>query len=174
MKKIAILLEKLFDEREVIYPYYRFIEEGYQVDFIGTEANTDYSSKTGYTETSTYSSAKISSKDYDAVFIPGGFSPDYMRRCKATIDFVKAMDKEKKLIAAICHGPWMLASCCDIQGKKITSFSSLKDDLINAGGKYLDEAVVQDGHIITSRSPQDLPALSKAIIKYLDSGDIKA
>ena len=97
-----------------------------------------------------------------------------MRRCKATIDFVKAMDKEKKLIAAICHGPWMLASCCDIQGKKITSFSSLKDDLINAGGKYLDEAVVQDGHIITSRSPQDLPALSKAIIKYLDSGDIKA
>lgn len=167
MKKIAILLENLFDERELIYPYYRLLEEGYEVDLIGTEKNTDYASKVGLVETSTHSSDGISSKDYDAVFIPGGFSPDYMRRSKATVDFVKAMDKEGKLIAAICHGPWMLASCCDIKDKKITSFPSIKDDLMHAGGIYVDEAVVQDGHIMTSRTPKDLPALLKAMINHL-------
>lgn len=168
MKKIAILLENLFDERELIYPYYRLIEEGYEVDLIGTEKKTVYASKVGLVETSTHSSDEISSKEYDAVFIPGGFSPDYMRRSKATVDFVKDMDKEKKLIAAICHGPWMLASCCDIKDKRITSFISIKDDLTNAGGIYVDDAVVQDEHLITSRTPKDLPALLKAIIKYLE------
>lgn len=168
MKKIAVLLENLFDEKELIYPYYRLLEEGYEVDLIGTKKKADYVSKSGLTQTSTYSSDEISSIDYDAVFIPGGFSPDYMRRCKATINFVKDMDKESKLIAAVCHGPWMIASCCNIKDKKITGFNSIKDDLVNAGGIYVDEEVVQDGHIITSRNPKDLPALLKAIIKYLN------
>jgi protease I len=168
MKKIAVLLENLFDEKELIYPYYRLLEEGYEVDLIGTKKKADYVSKSGLTQTSTHSSDEISSKDYDAVFIPGGFSPDYMRRCKATINFVKDMDKESKLIAAVCHGPWMIASCCNIKDKKITSFPSIKDDLVNAGAIYVDEEVVQDGHIITSRNPKDLPALLKAIIKYLN------
>jgi protease I len=168
MKKIAVLLENLFDEKELIYPYYRLLEEGYEVDLIGTKKKADYVSKSGLTQTSTHSSDEISSKDYDAVFIPGGFSPDYMRRCQATVNFVKDMDKESKLIAAVCHGPWMIASCCNIEDKKITSFHSIKDDLVNAGGIYVDEEVVQDGHIITSRNPNDLPALLKAIIKYLN------
>jgi protease I len=168
MKKIAVLLENLFDEKELIYPYYRLLEEGYEVDLIGTKKKADYVSKSGLTQTSTHSSDEISSKDYDAVFIPGGFSPDYMRRCKATINFVNDMDKESKLIAAVCHGPWMIASCCNIKDKKITSFNSIKDDLVNAGAIYVDEEVVQDGHIITSRNPKDLPALLKAIIKYLN------
>ena len=168
MKKIAILLENLFDEKELIYPYYRLLEEGYDVDLIGTKKKADYVSKSGLTQASTHSSDEISSKDYDAVFIPGGFSPDYMRRCKATVNFVKDMDKESKLIAAVCHGPWMIASCCNIKDKKITAFNSIKDDLVNAGGIYVDEEVVQDGHIITSRNPKDLPALLKAIIKYFN------
>ncbi len=79
-------MENLFDEKELIYPYYRLLEEGYEVDLIGTKKKADYVSKSGLTQTSTHSSDEISSKDYDAVFIPGGFSPDYMRRCKATID----------------------------------------------------------------------------------------
>ncbi len=78
------------------------------------------------------------------------------------------MDKESKLIAAVCHGPWMIASCCNIKDKEITSFPSIKDDLVNAGGIYVDKEVVQDGHIITSRNPKDLPALLKAIITYLN------
>lgn len=167
MKKIAVLLENLFDEKELIYPYYRLLEEGYEVHLVGTEKDTNYSSKVGLSQKSTHSSAEVSSKDYDAVVIPGGFSPDYMRRCKATIDFVSDMDKENKLIGAICHGPWMMASSCDLKGKKITSYSSIKDDLTNAGGIYVDEAVVQDGNLITSRTPEDLPAFLKAIIENL-------
>lgn len=169
MKRIAILLENLFDERELIYPYFRLLEEGYEVHLVGTEKDTIYASKTGLSERSTHASKEISSKDYDGVIIPGGFSPDNMRRCKATVDFVKEMDESNKLIAAICHGPWMMASSCDLKGKKVTSFFSIKDDLINAGAEYLDEEVVVDGYLITSRTPKDLPAFLKAIIEKLNS-----
>lgn len=170
MKRIAILIENLFDEKELIYPYFRMLEEGYEVDLIGSDKDTVYISKSGLKEKSTKASSQVSSKDYDAVIIPGGFSPDYMRRTEETKRFVREMDKEGKPIAAICHGPWMLASCCDLKGKKITSYSSIKDDLVNAGAIYLDEEVVVDGNLITSRTPKDLPAFSKAIIKMLSKG----
>lgn len=168
MKRVAILIENLFDERELIYPYYRLLEEGYEVHLVGSEKDTIYSSKAGVTERSTHSSIEVSAKDYDAVIIPGGFSPDNMRRCKATVEFVKGMDKENKIIAAICHGPWMMASCCDLKGKKATSFYSIKDDLVNAGVEYIDEEVVVDGNLITSRTPKDLPVFLKTIIEKLN------
>lgn len=168
MKKVAILIENLFDERELIYPYFRLLEEGYEVHLIGAEKDVNYTSKAGVSEKSTHASKEVSAKDYDGVIIPGGFSPDNMRRCKATVDFVKEMDKENKLIAAICHGPWMMASCCDLKGKRATSFYSIKDDLINAGAEYLDEEVVVDGNLITSRTPKDLPAFLKKIIEKLN------
>jgi len=168
MKKVAILIENLFDERELIYPYFRLLEEGYEVDLVGTDKDTVYVSKSGLKEKSTHSSREVSAEDYDAVIIPGGFSPDNMRRCPETVDFVRQMDKQGKIIAAICHGPWMMASACDLKGKKVTSFFSIKDDLINAGAEYLDEEVVVDGNLITSRTPKDLPAFLKAIIEKLN------
>lgn len=167
MKKVAILLENLFDERELVYPYYRLLEEGFEVDLIGSKKDTIYTSKSGLTEKSTHASDEVSAKDYDALVIPGGFSPDYMRRTKATVDFVRDMDKANKPIASICHGGWMLASACDLKGKKVTSFFSIKDDLVNAGAEYLDEEVVVDGNLISSRSPKDLPAFMKALIEKL-------
>lgn len=167
MKKIAILIENLFDERELIYPYYRLLEEGFEVHLVGSKKDTIYTSKSGVTEKSSHASSEVSANDYDAVVIPGGFSPDHMRRTKATIDFVRDMDQENKPIAAICHGGWMLASACDLKGKKLTSFFSIKDDLINAGAEYLDEEVVVDGNIITSRTPKDLPIFMKTIIEKL-------
>lgn len=169
MKIIAILIENMFDEREFIYPYYRLLEEGYEVHIIGTEKETDYTSKVGLIVRSTHSSKEVSAKDYDGVIIPGGFSPDYMRRSKATVEFVKDMDKENKLIAAICHGPWMMASCCDLKGRKVTSFFAIKDDLVNAGADYLDEEVVVDGNLVTSRTPRDLPVFLKKIIEKLNN-----
>ena len=168
MKKIAILIENLFDERELLYPYFRALEEGYQVDLIGTEKDTVYSGKSGLTEKSSHASKDVSAKDYDGVIIPGGFSPDHMRRCQATIDFVRDMDRDKKIIAAICHGAWMMASACDLKGKDMTSFFSIKDDLINAGANYVDEEVVVTGHLITSRTPKDLPIFMKTIISELN------
>ena len=167
MKKIAILLENLFDERELVYPYYRLLEEGFEVDLIGSNKDTIYTSKSGLTEKSTHASNEISAKDYDALVIPGGFSPDYMRRTKATVDFVRDMNKANKPIAAICHGGWMLASAIDLKGKKVTSFFSIKDDLVNAGAEYLDEEVVVDGNLISSRTPKDLPAFMKALIEKI-------
>lgn len=167
MRKVAILIENLFDERELIYPYFRLLEEGFEVHLIGSKKDEVYASKNGVTEKSTHASDEVSANDYVGVVIPGGFSPDHMRRTKATVDFVREMDKAKKPIAAICHGPWMLASACDLKGKKVTSFFSIKDDLTNAGADYMDAEVVVDGHLITSRTPKDLPAFIKTFIEKI-------
>ena len=167
MKRVAILVENLFDEKELIYPYFRLKEEGYEVHLVGSEKNSVYTSKSNYTEKSTHSSREVKAEDYDAVVIPGGFSPDYMRRNQYTVNFVKELDRLGKPIAAICHGPWLIASCCDLKGKKVTGFYSIKDDLVNAGAKYIDEEVVIDGNLITSRTPKDLPAFLKTIIEKI-------
>lgn len=167
MKKIALLIEDLYDDKELIYPYYRMQEEGYQVDLVGTEKGVTYKSKFGLPMKSDEASKDVTANDYEAIIIPGGFSPDYMRRCPATIAFVKAFDAQKKPIVSICHGPWMMISACDLKGKHITGFHSIRVDLENAGAIYLDQEVVIDGHLITSRTPKDLPALTKALIKVL-------
>jgi len=168
MKKIAILIEDLFNERELIYPYYRLLEEGYEVHLVGPKKDAVYTSKSGLTEKSTHASNEIRAEDYDAVVIPGGFSPDFMRRTKATVDFVREMDKLNKPVAAICHGGWMLASACNLKGKKVTSFFSIKDDMVHAGAEYVDEEVVVSGNIITSRNPNDLPVFLKTIVEKLN------
>ncbi|QAT62420.1 type 1 glutamine amidotransferase [Acidilutibacter cellobiosedens] len=167
MKRIAVLAEQQFEDMELMYPYYRLLEEGYQVDVVGTEKDKVYKGKNGYPVKSTHASREVSSKDYDGVIIPGGYSPDYMRRCKETVEFVKEMDREGKLIGAICHGPWMLASCCKLKGKKVTSFISIKDDLTNAGAIFVDKEVVVDGNLITSRTPKDLVLFMKSVINML-------
>lgn len=168
MKKIAILVANYFEDNELFYPYFRLKEAGYHVDLVGAKANETYKSKHDAPAISNVASKDVSSKDYLAVIIPGGYSPDHMRRTKETVDFVKAMDKENKLIAAICHGPWMMASSCDLKGVTLTGFYSIKDDLVNAGATYVDQEVVVDKNYITSRTPKDLPAFLKAILKYLD------
>jgi protease I len=165
--KVAILAENFYEDMELLYPWYRLREEGFQVDLVGSQKGATYKGKYGYPVVSELASSEARPEDYAGVVIPGGYSPDHMRRCKATLDFVKAMERQKKPIAAICHGPWVMASCCDLKGKRITSFSAIKDDLINAGGKWEDAAVVVDGHLITSRTPGDLIPFTLEIIKQL-------
>ena len=167
MKKIAILVADYFEDNELFYPYFRLKEAGFDVDLVGAKANEPYKSKRGAPAVSNVASKDISSKDYVGVIIPGGYSPDHMRRTKETVDFVKAMSQEKKLIAAICHGPWMMASACDLKGRTLTGYYSIKDDLLNAGANYVDQEVVVDENYITSRTPKDLPAFLKAILNYL-------
>ncbi|MCR3906739.1 MAG: type 1 glutamine amidotransferase [Tenericutes bacterium] len=167
MKKIAILIADLFDDKELLVPYYRCLEEGFEVDLVGAEKDTAYKSKFGLPMKSHVASKDVKANQYDGLIIPGGFSPDYMRRTKETVQFVKDMDALKKPIAAICHGPWMMASCCDLKGKRVTGFFSIKDDLVNAGATYVDDAVVVDGNLITSRTPNDLPVFMKAFISGL-------
>jgi protease I len=110
----------------------------------------------------------VSAKDFDGVVIPGGYAPDMMRRSKAMVQLVKDAFAAGKPVAAICHAGWMLCSAGVLTGKTATCFHSIKDDLVNAGARYVDEEVVVDGNLITSRFPADLPAFSREIIKALE------
>lgn len=166
MKKVGILLENLFNEEEFIYPYHR-LKEDFEVIIIGSEKDKTYASENGVKFTSDIASKDVDPKDLDALFIPGGYSPDYMRRCQATIDLVKEVDKENKIISAICHGPWMLASCIDLKGRDVTSFYSIKDDLVNAGANWIDEETVVSENILTARTPKDLSSLVKVFVEKL-------
>jgi protease I len=106
-------------------------------------------------------------ESFDAVVIPGGFAPDLMRRSPAMVNFVKQMGQRDKVVAAICHAGWMLCSADLLKGKRATCFFSIKDDVIHAGAQYVDAEVVQDGNLITSRQPDDLPAFTRTIIEAL-------
>ena len=167
MKRIAILVENLYDDFELYYPYYRLLEEGFTVDLIGVKKGEAYKSKHGLPAMTTHAITDVKASDYDGLVIPGGFSPDYMRRSKDIIEFVRNLDALEKPIASICHGPWLMISACNIKGKKLTCYHSIKDDVVNAGALYVDEAVVVDGHYITSRTPKDLPVFVKMFISKL-------
>ncbi|MDO5714078.1 MAG: type 1 glutamine amidotransferase domain-containing protein [Tissierellia bacterium] len=167
MKKIGILVEDLFNEQELYYPYHRLREE-YEVILLGTKKDVEYTSKAGLSIKSELATKDIKAEELEGLVIPGGYSPDYMRRCEDTVKLVQELDKMKKPIAAICHGPWVLASSCDLKGKKVTSFYSIKDDVIHCGATWVDEEVVRDGHIITSRTPKDLPEFMKEFIKAIE------
>lgn len=167
MKRIALLIEDLYEDLELHYPYFRLRDAGFSVDLVGTEQGVEYTSKHGYPLKSNLASSDIRADDYVAVVIPGGYSPDRMRRCRDTVDFVSEMNRQGKVIAAICHGPWMLASACDLKGRTLTAFFSIKDDLVHAGADYVDEEVVVSGNLITSRTPDDLIAFTRAIIQAL-------
>lgn len=171
MKKIAILVENLYDDFELYYPYYRLLEEGFEVHLIGVKKDNTYKSKHGLPAIPTHAVSEVSADDYDGLVIPGGFSPDYMRRSKDIVSFVKALDALNKPIASICHGPWLMISACNIIGKKLTCYHSIKDDITNAGAIYVDEPVVVDGSYVTSRTPKDLPVFVKTFIKQIKSLD---
>ncbi|TSC79291.1 MAG: protease I [Parcubacteria group bacterium Gr01-1014_29] len=166
-KTIAILLENQYQELEVWYPYYRLKEEGAEVWLVAPEKGKEYHGKFGYPAMSEKSIDEIAAIDLDAIVIPGGYAPDYMRRNKKMIELVRDMDKNNKIIAAICHAGWMLASADIVKGKRITSFFAIKDDMVHAGANWVDEEVVRNGNIITSRKPEDLPAFCRTMISAL-------
>lgn len=167
MKKIAVLVEALFEESELIYPYHR-LREDFEVVLVGSEKDKEYPSKAGYLVKSDISSKEANPDDFDGAYIPGGFSPDGMRKHQETVDFIKAIHDKGKPVAAICHGPWVLADAGILDGKKATSTPTIKHDIINAGAKWEDSEVVVDDKIITSRSPQDLPAHVKVFVEELN------
>ena len=164
-KRAAVLVEQQYQEMEVWYPVYRLREEGCKVTTVGPESNQTYPSKLGYPVKSDRAARDVSADDFDILVIPGGYAPDHMRRCEAMIRLVSQMAEQGKVIGAICHGPWMLCSTQALKGRKATCFFAIKDDVINAGGKYVDAEVMRDGNLITSRKPDDLPAFLQAVIQ---------
>ena len=165
-KKIVILAEQLYEDLELWYPALRFREEGAEVTIAGGGKDS-YESKHGYPVKTDTTADKVKARDIDALIIPGGYAPDHMRRHESMVKLVRDAAEAGKVVAAICHGGWMLASAEVIDGKKLTCFHAIKDDLRHAGAEYVDEEVVRDGNIITSRVPSDLPAFCREIIAAL-------
>jgi protease I len=163
-KRVAILVEEIFNDLEFWYPYYRLKEAGAEVVVVGPASSQVYNGKSGTQARSDVGAEDISTGDFDGVIIPGGYAPDHMRRHPAMVSLVRDLFEAGKVVAAICHGGWMLASAKILKGRTVTSFFSIKDDLVHAGARFVDQEVVVDGKLITSRKPDDLPAFMKAVI----------
>ena len=166
-KKAMVMIEDLYNDYEFIYPYYRLLEAGLEVQVVGPEAGKSYAGKSGTTARSTLSAAQADAGDYDVLVIPGGYAPDHMRRHKEMVDLVRAMVEKDKVVGAICHAGWMLASAEVLQGKKVTSFFAIKDDMVHAGADWMDQEVVVDKKLVTSRTPADLPAFMRSILELV-------
>ncbi|GGI76876.1 type 1 glutamine amidotransferase domain-containing protein [Legionella impletisoli] len=165
-KSVGILIENDYQELEFWYPYLRLQEAGVSPLIIGQDKTT-YKSKLGYEVESDVAAKEVEEQLFDAIIIPGGYAPDKMRTHKAMVNLVRSNYKKGKIIAAICHASWMLVSASILSDKKVTCYHSIKDDVINAGAHYLDEPVVVDQNLITSRQPFDLPYFCKAILEAL-------
>jgi deglycase len=166
-KKIAILVDNLYQEMEVWYPLFRLQEAGASVTTVGAKAGETYTSKLGYPVKCQLSYDDVKVANFDGVVVPGGYAPDHIRRHAKANQFVHDMDAAGKLVASICHGPWVLCSAGMLKGRKATSFFAIKDDVVNAGAHWVDAEVVVDANLVTSRKPEDLPAFCKACIEVL-------
>ncbi len=166
---ILLLVENLYEDLELQYPKYRFLEAGAKVVVAGPNSGEVYKGKNGYPQKADISFDQVHPTDFQALIIPGGYAPDHLRINNHVLEITKHFHKNQKLIAFICHAGWVPISAGILKGVKCTSYAAIKDDMINAGAKWVDEPVVIDGHFISSRSPQDLPVFCPAIIQFLQT-----
>jgi protease I len=166
-KKVVLLAENLYQDLELWVPYYRLKEEGAEVTVVGSGSSRTYTGKYGCPIEVEKEAKEIDMDKYHGVVIPGGYAPDVMRRYPEMVRIVREADQKRRVIAAICHAGWMLVSAGILKGRKVTGFFAIKDDLVNAGANYVDEEVVRDGNLVTSRKPDDLPAFCREMIEAL-------
>ena len=168
MKRVVIITAQNFQDEELIYPYYRLLEEGYRVD-VATPDKIMAHGKYGVPARVTMDTKDLNTENFDAVILPGGFeAPDRLRLRKEVIQFIKEMFNAGKLVAAICHGPWLCISAGIVKGKRLTAYISIADDVINAGGKYIEENVVIDGNLITAPHYRNNGEFMKAVVNALN------
>ena len=173
-KRVAILAENHYDDRELWYPYDRLLEAGADVFVVGTGSSTVHTSKYGYPVKVDAEAATVDASQFDLIVIPGGWAPDLMRRGAAMVELVREAAEQGRLVAAIGHAGWMLCSANVIRGRHVTGAKSIKDDMVNAGGIWVDQEVVRDGGIITSRRPADLPAFMRTVVEALRDARVPA
>jgi len=165
-KRIAILAEEGFEDSELIEPMRALKDAGARVLIVGSGSQETYRGKRGSATVKVDATAdNVKAEDFDAVIVPGGYAPDKMRLHQSMVDLVRQAHDLGKVVAAICHGPQLLISAEIVKGRRVTSWPSIAVDLRNAGADWVDAPVVQDGNIITSRKPADLPRFNKAIIE---------
>jgi len=167
--KVAFIIDEMFEDSEFRVPYDRVKEAGYEPMIVGLESGKKLEGKKGKEKITTEVSIdEVTPGDFVALVIPGGYSPDKIRSNAKMVELTRSINTAQKPIAAICHAGWMLAEADIISGKTVTSWPSIKTDLINAGAEWVDQEVVEDGNIITSRKPDDLEAFSKTLLAQLE------
>ena len=165
-KRVAVLAEDLYQEMELWVPYYRLKEAGADVDILGT-GKSSYASKNGYPVHPDGNVADAEPRNYHGVVIPGGYAPDRMRAHEPLVRFVRSLAEQGGIVAWICHAGWVAVSANIIRGRAVTSVKAIQDDIRNAGGEWRDEPLVQDGNLISSRVPSDLPLFCRALVAAL-------
>ncbi|MDT7861269.1 MAG: type 1 glutamine amidotransferase domain-containing protein [Saccharolobus sp.] len=168
-KKVLFLVGEEFEDIEVLYPFYRVIEEGFKPIIAWKEDNSKITGKHGYVVISDISFKEVKPEEYVALVLPGGRGPERIRTLEEVKNITRKFFELKKPVAAICHGPQILISANVVRGRKLTSVASIKDDVIAAGGIYIDDSVVVDDNLISSRHPGDLPYFALTLIKALKS-----
>jgi protease I len=169
MARIAFIVADLFEDSEFRVPYDRVRAAGHEAVIVGISAGRRISGKKGKEElTSDAGIDTVSADKFDALVIPGGYSPDHLRTSEPMVRFVKDFHRAGKPIAAVCHAGWMLAEADIAEGRTLTSWPSIRTDLLNAGARWVDREVVEDGNLITSRKPDDLPAFTNALLRQVE------
>ena len=170
MKRIVALVDEIYEDLELWYPKIRLEEEGWKVTVAGPEKGRVYHGKHGYPCTPDVDIASVDSSDFDALLVPGGFAPDKLRRSEHVKELVKEFDADGKLIAFICHAGWVLISAGILRGRRATSTVGIRDDMRNAGAVWVDEPLVVDGNLVSSRTPADLAEFARGMVEWLKQG----
>jgi protease I len=169
LAKVAFIADEMFEDSELRVPHERLKEAGHQPVIVGLEANKEIKGKKGdVTVTTEVAASDVEAAEFAALVIPGGYSPDKIRTDEAMVRLTRSMYGAGKPVAAICHAGWMLAEADIARGKTVTSWPSIRTDLVNAGANWVDQEVVEDGNLITSRKPEDLEAFSKTLLAQLE------
>ena len=163
---IGVLAEKQFEDLELLYPLIRLREARASTLVIGL-GESSYTGKHGLSVPVDATAGDVDPAGLDGIVVPGGWSPDYLRRDRRILDLVSHVSSAGKMVASICHGPWVLVSAGILRGRTLTGVVAVKDDIVNAGGTFVDQEVVVDGNLVTARTPRDIPAWGRAIISYL-------
>lgn len=170
MKQILAFVDDVYEDLELWYPKIRLEEEGWDVAVAGPEAGRTYNGKHGYPCKADLGIGDTDSGTFDALLIPGGFAPDKLRRESKVLSLTREFNEQEKPIAFICHAGWICISADILRGKKTTSTVGIRDDMRNAGAEWVDEPLVIDGHLISSRTPKDLPVFARALVEKLKGG----
>ncbi|HET6811958.1 MAG TPA: type 1 glutamine amidotransferase domain-containing protein [Acidimicrobiales bacterium] len=170
-KRVVVLAADLFEDMELLYPVYRLREEGVGVTVVGLD-RSPVTGKKGHGPVEVDATVEeVAEADFDALVVPGGFAPDKLRRSEVVLELVRAFDRSTKPIAFICHAGWVPISAQIVKGRRATSVSAIKDDMVNAGVDWVDEETVVDGNLISARTPADLGPWMKALLAALDAQD---